>query len=87
MLSGFCKLSILYVIITLGGILIGWILAAVCVLLIGVILDAVKFSMSWFANPWVIFGLYVAPTLVCSSGLIIILNKFNPFKVCQKEFF
>ncbi|KAF2884576.1 hypothetical protein ILUMI_21615, partial [Ignelater luminosus] len=78
---GFHRKPILYFIITLVGILIGWILAAACVVIIGIILDAVKFSMSWYANPWLTLGLYVAPTIMCTTGFTIVLNKFNPVKV------
>lgn len=34
-------------------------------LLLAVIYDASNRSMSWFSNPWLLFGIYVCPMLFC----------------------
>ncbi len=69
---------------------LGWIVIvqALCIgvglgllLVLAVIYDAAYRSMSWFSNPWLLFGIYVCPLFFClgiGPSLYIMFRK----KVC-----
>lgn len=44
--------------------LIGWILAIVLPIVIATIFDKADCSLTWFTTKWLIFGLYISPTLL-----------------------
>ncbi|XP_011190310.2 endoplasmic reticulum metallopeptidase 1 isoform X2 [Zeugodacus cucurbitae] len=44
--------------------LIGWILAFVLPLVMALIFDSADRSLTWFTSKWLIFGLYICPTLL-----------------------
>ncbi|KAJ3638374.1 hypothetical protein MTP99_001746 [Tenebrio molitor] len=67
---GYSKQTLIYFSLTFGAIIGGWIAAAVFVVLISLLTDKIGYSMSWYGNPWLIFGLYVAPTVAFSSALL-----------------
>jgi hypothetical protein len=56
--------------LTFGAITGGWIAAAVFTVLISLLTDKSGYSMSWYGNPWLILGLYVAPTIAFSSAFL-----------------
>lgn len=74
---GASKRTFKYLGLTLLAILIGWILAGVFVALIAFILDSVSFTMSWYANPWIIFGLYSFPTVGITSLSLVVFNSYS----------
>ncbi|XP_049826567.1 endoplasmic reticulum metallopeptidase 1-like isoform X2 [Aethina tumida] len=53
--------------IALGSITVSWLLSWAFTLFLGYILDQLNYSMSWYSNPWIIFGLYVTPTIFFCS--------------------
>jgi MFS family permease len=67
---GYSKQTLKYFALTFGTILGGWIAAVVFAVLISLFTDKIGYSMSWYGNPWLIFGLYVAPTVAFSSALL-----------------
>lgn len=67
---GYSKQTLKYFALTFGAIIGGWIAAAVFAVLISLLTDKIGYSMSWYGNPWLIFGLYVAPTVAFSSALL-----------------
>ncbi|CAH1155482.1 unnamed protein product [Phaedon cochleariae] len=74
--TGNLKSILSYIFLTLGGILGGWILSGVSLVSVAYLLDFLR-PMSWFANPWLIVGLYVVPTIATSSCLLLRLNFEN----------
>lgn len=73
---GVSKQTFKYLGIVLGAILSGWILAGIFVSLISLLFDLVNFTMSWYANPWIIFGLYCFPTVAITALSFIVLNTY-----------
>lgn len=70
-----------YIGITTAAILASWIIAAIFVLILAVALDLLGKTMSWYANPWIIFGLYVVPTFALSGCLLYFTShKFINFQ-------
>jgi MFS family permease len=67
---GYSKQTLKYFALTFGTILGGWIAAVVFAVLISLFTDKIGYSMSWYGNPWLIFGLYLAPTVAFSSALL-----------------
>ncbi|XP_031332120.1 endoplasmic reticulum metallopeptidase 1-like [Photinus pyralis] len=53
------------------------IFALLFVLGVAVVIDSLKFSMSWYNNTWIILGLYSVPIVVVSSGVVALYNKYN----------
>lgn len=76
-------------------ILVGWILAGLSIFLIAYLLDWTNNTMSWYANPWIVLGLYVAPAVGISSCLLFVINhevrlifaRLNPSVVFKKIFY
>lgn len=64
-----------YLGVTAVGILSGWVVAGIITVIMALIIDALKFSMSWYNNPWIILGLYAIPTFNCCCGSIVLFNK------------
>nr|CAH7768334.1 unnamed protein product [Callosobruchus chinensis] len=60
---GFTKSSTKYIVTTFLALLSGWIVASVVMLLTAILLDKSGRAMTWYANPWLIFGLYVTPSV------------------------
>ncbi|CAH1955287.1 unnamed protein product [Acanthoscelides obtectus] len=60
---GFTKTSSKYVATTFLALMGGWILATIVVFLTALLLDKSGRAMTWYANPWLIFGLYVVPSV------------------------
>ena len=65
--SGYTTTTLKYLVLTFGTIIGGWILAGVFVILLALLIDKIGYSMSWFTNTWLIFGLYVIPTVGLST--------------------
>lgn len=60
----YCELGVIILVQLLSIILAGTV-----VLLLAMIYDAANRSMSWFSNPWMLFGLYLCPfAFVLGSG-------------------
>lgn len=76
MFIGATETNFKYMGLTLGAIISGWLLSAVFVAILGVILDSIKYPLSWYGSPWIIFGLYCAPTLAISCGSLLVLKHF-----------
>lgn len=55
---------------TFGAIIGGWVIAAIFVVLLALFIDKIGYSMSWYANPWLIFGLHAAPTIALETILL-----------------
>lgn len=67
---GFSKQTFKYFGVTLASVVGGWLLAVIFVVVVAFVIDALKFSMSWYGSPWIAFGLYAVPAvgaLVCPS--------------------
>ncbi|RZC42917.1 endoplasmic reticulum metallopeptidase 1-like [Asbolus verrucosus] len=73
---GYTKQTLKYLTLTFGAIIAGWVAAAVFVLVVALIVDKIGYSMSWYRNPWLIFGLYAAPTVAVSSLVLVIPTTF-----------
>ncbi|KAJ8924322.1 hypothetical protein NQ315_007115 [Exocentrus adspersus] len=71
---GLSKSTLKYLGITLGAVLGSWVIGGVLVFLIAFSIDSANKTMSWYANPWIIFGLYVVPSLGLSSILLFAIN-------------
>jgi hypothetical protein len=67
---GSCKQTIKCLSLSFGVIIGGWIIAAIFVVSIAIFLNAVEYDMSWYSNPWILFGLYVAPIIGLSSAIL-----------------
>ncbi|KAJ3649732.1 hypothetical protein Zmor_021456 [Zophobas morio] len=76
---GYTTTTLKYLVLTFGTIIGGWILAGVFVILLALLIDKIGYSMSWFTNTWLIFGLYVIPTVGLSTfPLSIKFRMLNP---------
>uniref|UniRef100_A0A1Y1MHI6 FXNA-like protease n=2 Tax=Photinus pyralis TaxID=7054 RepID=A0A1Y1MHI6_PHOPY len=53
------------------------IFALLFVLGVAVVIDSLKFSMSWYGNTWIILGLYNVPVIVVSFGIVALYNNYN----------
>ncbi|XP_025830299.1 endoplasmic reticulum metallopeptidase 1-like isoform X2 [Agrilus planipennis] len=71
------KEDLLYILITKMGIIVGWLLAIGFTVILGILLDYLGYTMSWYRNPWIILGLYVVPIWGLCCGVIIIANKYS----------
>ncbi|XP_044265898.1 endoplasmic reticulum metallopeptidase 1-like [Tribolium madens] len=69
--------TVKYLAMTFGAIIGGWVLAGIFVVLFALFVDKIGYSMSWYANPWLIFGLHAAPTVALSTVLLPFINKKN----------
>ncbi|KAF7287971.1 hypothetical protein GWI33_000031 [Rhynchophorus ferrugineus] len=74
---GLCKYNIQYFCYVLGAILGSWLLCVIFVFSLGMVLDLLGKSMSWYANPWLLYGLYVIPTVAISGSLLFLTNHQN----------
>ncbi|XP_022913826.1 endoplasmic reticulum metallopeptidase 1-like [Onthophagus taurus] len=58
-------------------IIAGWVLAVISTILMGVFLDWVNHTMSWYSKPWLLIGLYVIPSCVSCYLPLMLWNKFK----------
>ncbi|KAF5307494.1 hypothetical protein FQR65_LT06849 [Abscondita terminalis] len=65
-----------YIGLTLFGLILGWIAAAVFVTIIGVSLNALHYNMVWYNNLWIVLGLYITPTFVIPSIISQLFKRF-----------
>ncbi|XP_050327626.1 endoplasmic reticulum metallopeptidase 1-like isoform X1 [Bactrocera neohumeralis] len=64
--------------------LIGWILAIALPLLMATMFDSADRSMTWFTSKWLVFGLYICPTLMgLSAPTLLYLSISRNDKVSQ----
>ncbi|KAJ8936603.1 hypothetical protein NQ314_012218 [Rhamnusium bicolor] len=84
---GLRKSTFIYLGVTLAAILGSWVVAGISVFVISFLLDIANSTMSWYANPWVIFGLYAAPTIALSGFLLFFVNheKLSLNIRCQSQ--
>ncbi|KAJ8963361.1 hypothetical protein NQ318_018833 [Aromia moschata] len=68
------KSTFKYLGVTLAGILGSWLTAGFTVCAIAYFLDLTSCTMSWYANPWMIFGLYMLPTVALSGCFLFLIN-------------
>lgn len=80
--QGYSKSSLKYFLITTGAVLGGWIITSISVVTIALILDFFNKTMSWYANPWLIVGLYMLPTVALSGSLLVFISH----KVNRKQY-
>ncbi|KAF5307491.1 hypothetical protein FQR65_LT06846 [Abscondita terminalis] len=73
--KGFSRSSLSYILQCFFIILISFVLATLYIALQAVVIDAVKYSMSWYNNTWIILGLYVLPVVIICSEVICIFNR------------
>ncbi|XP_018573441.1 endoplasmic reticulum metallopeptidase 1 [Anoplophora glabripennis] len=66
-----------YLGITFASILGSWVIAGAAVLSIAYLLDLANSTMSWYANPWIVLGLYVVPAVGFSGCLLFLINHEN----------
>ncbi|XP_060528261.1 endoplasmic reticulum metallopeptidase 1-like isoform X2 [Cylas formicarius] len=74
---GLTKSTCKYIGLVLGATILSWLVAGTSVLIIALVLDLAAKTMSWYGNPWLIFGLYVVPTLALSGCLLFFTNHEN----------
>lgn len=67
---GYSKSSLKYFGFTIGSVLGGWIISAIIVAVIGFVLDLTNKTMSWYANPWLLVGIYMLPVVGLSGMLL-----------------
>ncbi|KRT78797.1 Peptidase [Oryctes borbonicus] len=69
--------SKIYLIVTSLVLLLSWVFTVIGIIGISTLIDALNYSMSWYGSPFLIFGLYVVPTVMLSSIPLIGWNHFN----------
>ncbi|KAF5270862.1 hypothetical protein FQA39_LY08307 [Lamprigera yunnana] len=69
--------SIWYVVVTFVCFLLSWIAAIIFISIIAYGLDLLKSSLSWYANNWMLLGLFAAPALACCCCFILRWNYNN----------
>ncbi|XP_017781719.1 PREDICTED: endoplasmic reticulum metallopeptidase 1-like [Nicrophorus vespilloides] len=76
-----------YVGIALGVLLLSYVIAVAFVIVIGVIIDSVDYTMRWYNNTWLILGLYCGPVVgIIITGLVLFarFNKNNTLTLSRK---
>ncbi|KAK9891008.1 hypothetical protein WA026_013341 [Henosepilachna vigintioctopunctata] len=51
--------------------LFGWLLALITVIFLAFFFDVASYSMTWYGNPWIVLGIYVLPTLLTSTPMLL----------------
>ncbi|XP_076259381.1 endoplasmic reticulum metallopeptidase 1-like isoform X2 [Rhynchophorus ferrugineus] len=69
-----------YLSITTAAIVGSWLLAGIFVMILAVVLDCLGKTMSWYANPWTTFGLYIIP-VIGISGCLPYFTKYKNFSL------
>ncbi|GJQ79156.1 hypothetical protein Trydic_g5407 [Trypoxylus dichotomus] len=69
--------SKIYLIVTALVLFFSWVFTVIGIIGIGTLIDGLNYSMSWYGSPYLIFGLYVVPTVMLSSVPLIGWNYFN----------
>ncbi|XP_017781638.1 PREDICTED: endoplasmic reticulum metallopeptidase 1-like [Nicrophorus vespilloides] len=65
-----------YLILTIGVILVGWLLSVPIAYAVACLLDVFENTMTWYGKPYIIFGIYCAPVFALTSGLFAIYNYY-----------
>lgn len=63
--------------IIIFGNILSWIATFGVVYFIAVVLDGIDYSMTWYGSPWLIFGLYVAPIILCACASLHFVNALT----------
>ncbi|KAF5305113.1 hypothetical protein FQA39_LY09375 [Lamprigera yunnana] len=72
--NGFPRQSLIYGLKYLLAIIISIIASALFIIINALIIDALHYSMSWYANTWIILGLYVVPVIAITYLIILGFN-------------
>ncbi|XP_066140903.1 endoplasmic reticulum metallopeptidase 1 [Euwallacea fornicatus] len=73
----FSRPTLKFLPVATGAILGSWILSVLFVVVLAILLDLLGKTMTWFGQPWLIFGLYVVPVLGLSGILLFLTNHEN----------
>lgn len=74
---GFSKQTLKFLGCALAAIIGSWVICILFVFITGVALDLLGKSMSWYANPWLVCGLYAVPVIGLSGILLFLTNHEN----------
>ncbi|KAL3287811.1 hypothetical protein HHI36_002272 [Cryptolaemus montrouzieri] len=69
--------TIFYFTQILAATLFGWLLASLSVIFLAFMLDYVGYSMSWYGNPWLAIGIFVIPTIITSTPLLLLIQPLR----------
>lgn len=57
--------------------LFGWLLSFLTIILLAYVIDLLGYGMSWYGHPWLVLGLFVIPTIITSTPMLLLIRPMH----------